>query len=61
VPDAERLNEIIRDQPIDLHKRYNWLNVIWASAKRDGIKLVPFSDIGTLELEHVRKSFAAYR
>jgi DNA-directed RNA polymerase, mitochondrial len=60
-PDAERLNDIMIDQLIDLHKRYNWLNVIWASAKRDGIKLVPFSDIGTLELEDTRKSFAAYR
>ena len=60
-PHAGRLNEIIRDQLIDLHKRHNWLNNVWASAKRDGVELAPFSDIGTLDLEQVRKSFAAYR
>jgi DNA-directed RNA polymerase len=60
-PDAGRLNEIIRDELINLHKRHNWLNELWASAKRDGVKLELFTDIGTLELEPVRASFHAYR
>jgi DNA-directed RNA polymerase, mitochondrial len=60
-PDAARLNDIIRDQFIELHKRHNWLSNIWVSAKRDGIKLPPFSNIGILDLEQVRKSFFAYR
>jgi DNA-directed RNA polymerase len=60
-PHAGRLNEIIRDQFIDLHKRHNWLSNIRASAKRDGIELPPFSNIGTLDIERVRKSFSAYR
>jgi DNA-directed RNA polymerase len=60
-PDACRLNEIIREQFIDLHKRHNWLSNFWASAKRDGVEVAPFSDIGTLDLEQVRKSFSAYR
>jgi DNA-directed RNA polymerase len=58
---AGRLNEIIRDQFIELHKRHNWLSNIWVLAKRDGIKLPPFSNIGTLDLEQVRQSFSAYR
>jgi DNA-directed RNA polymerase len=29
-PDAGRLNEIIRDELINLHKRHNWLNELWA-------------------------------
>ena len=58
---AGRLNEIIRDQFIDLHQRHNWLNNVWASAEDDGLKVAPFSDIGCLDLEHLRKSFAAYR
>ena len=60
-PHAGRLNEIIRDQLIDLHQRHNWLTNVWASAKRDGINSQPFSDFGALELEHVRKSFSAFR
>jgi DNA-directed RNA polymerase, mitochondrial len=60
-PHAGRLNEIIRDQLTELHKRHNWLSNIWVSAKRDGIELLPFSDIGTLDIEQVRKSFSAYR
>ena len=60
-PDAARLNDIIRDQFIGLHKRHNWLSNIWVSAKRDGIKLPSFSNIGILDLEQVRKSFFAYR
>jgi DNA-directed RNA polymerase, mitochondrial len=60
-PDAGRLNDIIRDELIDLHKRHNWLNGLWASAKRDGVKLELFTDIGTLKLENVRTSFHACR
>jgi DNA-directed RNA polymerase len=60
-PHAGRLNEIICDQFISLHKRHNWLSNIWTSAKRDGIKLPPFSNIGTHDIEQVRKSFSAYR
>ena len=60
-PHAGRLNEIIRNQLIALHRRHNWLNNVWASAKGDDVKVAPFSDIGTLDLEQVRKSFAAYR
>ncbi len=57
-PDAGRLNDIIRDQLIHLHTRHNWLSNIWATAKLD---VAPFSNIGTLDLEQVRKSFFAYR
>ncbi len=57
-PDAGRLNAIIRDQLIDLHTRHNWLSNIWATAKLDA---PPFSNIGSLDLEQVRKSFFAYR
>jgi DNA-directed RNA polymerase, mitochondrial len=60
-PHAGRLNEIIRDQFIDLHKRHNWLSTIWASAKGDGIQLPPFLSTGNLDIEQVRKSFSAYR
>jgi DNA-directed RNA polymerase, mitochondrial len=60
-PNAERLNDIIRDRFTDLHKRHNWLTDIWASAKREGVEVTPFTNIGNLELEQVRKSFAAYR
>ena len=60
-PHARRLNEVIREQFIDLHKRRNWLSNVWASAKRNGVELPPFSNIGTLDLEQVHKSFSAYR
>ena len=60
-PDAARLNDIVRDQFIGLHKRHNWLSNISVSAKRDGFNLPPFSNIGTLNLEQVRRSFSAYR
>jgi DNA-directed RNA polymerase len=60
-PDAARLNDIIRDQFIGLHRRHNWLSNIWASAKRDGINIPPFSNIGILDLEQVRRSSSAYR
>jgi DNA-directed RNA polymerase, mitochondrial len=60
-PDAARLNDIIRDQFIGLHRRHNWLSNISVSAKRDGFNLPPFSNIGTLDLEQVRRSFSAYR
>jgi DNA-directed RNA polymerase len=62
-PHAGRLNEIIRDELIDLHKRYNWLAHVWVSAKRDlpGVPLPSLPEIGTLKLEQVRNSFAAYR
>jgi DNA-directed RNA polymerase len=53
--DAELLNEIIRAKLKEMHRRHNWLNNIWASAK--GIE--PFSDIGTLDLGNI--PFSAYR
>jgi DNA-directed RNA polymerase, mitochondrial len=56
-PHAGRLNEIIRDQFVDLHKRHNWLANVWTSLKA----VAPFTNIGTLDLEQVRQSFAAYR
>ena len=60
-PHAGRLNEIIRDQFVDLHKRHNWLSNIWAAAKSEGVEVAPFSNIGTLDLEQVRKSFFGWR
>jgi DNA-directed RNA polymerase len=32
---AGRLNEIIREQFVQLHQNYNWLEQVLASAKRD--------------------------
>jgi len=52
-PDAGQLNEIIRDQFIEMHKRHEWLAEISHG--------VPFTNIGTLDVEQVRRSFFAYR
>ena len=60
-PHAQRLNEIIRDQFVDLHKRHNWLSNIWTAAKSEGVEVAPFSNIGILDLEQVRKSFFGWR
>jgi DNA-directed RNA polymerase, mitochondrial len=62
-PHAARLNEIIRDQLIRMHKRYNWLNEIWESARRDlpkSVKLPPRPEIGDLDIEGVRDNQHAF-
>jgi DNA-directed RNA polymerase len=62
-PRARRLNEIIREQFVQLHKRHNLLNDVLQSARRDlpGVELPPLPDIGSLEIEGVLKSFHAFK
>jgi DNA-directed RNA polymerase len=64
-PHAQRLNEIIRQQFVRLHKRNNPLADVWASAKRDlsatGRKKLPLPPkIGDLDLDRVLNSYHAF-
>jgi DNA-directed RNA polymerase len=63
-PRAKRLNEIIRQQFIELHKPNNFLAAIYSSAR----KLLPQRskpplppEVGTLEIERVLDSFHAWK
>lgn len=50
---AARLNEIIREQFVQLHKRHNPLAGVWSSARRNlpqRVKLPPFQKLGTSKL-----------
>jgi DNA-directed RNA polymerase len=54
---AKRLNEIILEQLVHLHRRYNLLNEVLQSAKRDlpkGVELPRLPELGTLELSPKR-------
>jgi DNA-directed RNA polymerase len=62
-PHAGRLNEIIREQFVSLHKRHNWLTGVLVSAKRDlrtdaGLPTSP--PLGDLDIDRVVKSFHAF-
>jgi DNA-directed RNA polymerase len=64
-PHAQRLNEIIREQFVQLHKRNNLLANVWASARRDlsaasRKKLPPPPKIGDLDLDQVLNSYHAF-
>jgi DNA-directed RNA polymerase len=63
-PHAERLNEIILDQFVRLHKRNNLLNEVRESARRDlpkGTKLPPLPELGTLDIDDVRNCPNAFK
>jgi len=63
-PHAGRLNEIIREQFVRLHKRHNLLNEVRESARRDLLKraeLPPLPEIGDLELDEIPGSFHAFK
>jgi DNA-directed RNA polymerase len=60
-PHAKRLNEIIREQFVQLHENYNWLEQVLASAKRDlpktlHHKLPELPPLGNLNLASVLQS-----
>jgi DNA-directed RNA polymerase len=62
-PDAERLNQIIREQFVLLHKRHNWLTGVLVSAKRDlpkNTELPTSPPLGDLDIDRVVKSFHAF-
>jgi DNA-directed RNA polymerase len=62
-PHAERLNDIIRDQFIRLHRR-NLLNEVRQAVRLrvpKNVKLPPLPEIGDLDLELIRKSFHAFK
>jgi hypothetical protein len=62
-PHAARLNEIIRERFISLHKRHNWLTGVLVSAKRDlpkNTKLPTSPPLGDLDIDQVVKSFHAF-
>ena len=63
-PRAERLNEIIREQFVQLHKRNNLLAAVLDAAKRDLPRIVTWPqlpEIGNAEIEEVLKSFHAFK
>ena len=65
-PHAKRLNEIIREQFVQLHENYNWLEQVLASAKRDlpkstHDKLLRLPQRGNLNLSGVLQSFFAFK
>ena len=61
-PRAVRLNEIIREQFVRLHKRHNLLNEVRESAKRDlRIEPPPLPEMGAAEIEDVLASFFAFK
>jgi DNA-directed RNA polymerase len=65
-PHAKRLNEIIREQFVQLHENYNWLEQALASAKRDlpksaHDKLPRLPQRGNLNLSSVLQSFFAFK
>jgi DNA-directed RNA polymerase len=65
-PRAKRLNEIIREQFVQLHENHNWLEQVLASAKRDlpksvHHKLPELPKRGNLDLSGVLQSFFAFK
>ena len=61
-PHAARLNEIIREQFVRLHKGYNLLNEVRQSAKRDlHIEPPPLPEIGDAKIEDVLQSSHAFK
>jgi DNA-directed RNA polymerase len=65
-PHARRLNEIVRQQFVQLHENYNWLEQVLASAKRDlpksvHNKLPELPQRGDLDPSGVLQSFFAFK
>ena len=62
-PQAARLNEIIREEFVRLHKRHNLLVGVRETARRDlrVKKLPPVPAIGSAEIEDVLRSFHAFK
>ena len=62
-PQAARLNEIIREEFVRLHKRHNLLIAVREAARRDlRVKeLPPIPAIGSAEIEDVLGSFHAFK
>ena len=65
-PHARRLNEIIREQFVQLHENYDWLEHVLASAKRDlpksvHHKLPELPPRGNLDLSGVLQSFFDFK
>ena len=65
-PHAKRLNEILREQFVQLHESYNWLEQLLLSAKRDlpksaHDKLPELPQRGNLDLAGVLQSFFAFK
>jgi len=65
-PHARRLNKIIREQFVQLHENYDWLEHVLASAKRDlpksvHHKLPESPQRGNLDLSGVLQSFFAFK
>jgi DNA-directed RNA polymerase len=62
-PHAARLNEIIRERFVSLHKRHNWLTRVLVSARHDlrtNAELVVLPQLGDLDINEVVKSFHAF-
>jgi DNA-directed RNA polymerase, mitochondrial len=63
-PHASRLNEIIREQFVHLHKRHSVLARVWSSARHDlprRTELPTPPEPGNLEIDEVLSSFHAFR
>ena len=65
-PHARRLNEIIREQFVQLHENYDWLEHVLASAKRDlpksvHNKLPELPQRGDLDPSGALQSFFAFK
>ncbi len=63
-PRAKRLNEIIREQFVQLHKRNNLLAAVLDAAKRDlprTVRLPQLPEIGKAEIEDILTSFHAFK
>jgi DNA-directed RNA polymerase, mitochondrial len=63
-PRAERLNAILREQFVQMHKRNNLLAAVLDAARRDlprTVKLPQLPEIGNAEIEDVLKSFHAFK
>ena len=62
-PRAERLNTILREQFVHLHKRHNMLINVREAAKRDlrTAKLPPLPAIGAANIEDILTSFHAFK
>jgi len=65
-PNARRLNEILREQFVHLHKNHNWLEQVLLSSKHDLPKsahaeLPELPKIESLVIEGVLQSFFAFK
>jgi DNA-directed RNA polymerase len=61
---AERLNKIILEQFVYLHKRYNLLNEVREQARRDlpkGVDLPPLPEVGNLDIDAIINCTSAFK